>query len=274
MEIADPIRRWAKTSQIMPFDPMNADEFTKRRIPGLQDAYAIANENILSESDLDYWKAMLASSLDEEVVILDDSDDDDDDDDKQMRLAIEMGIIDVSSQIPKSSIPATRAKTQGDRMQAKTAIMQPFDNRLSLPTRRSIERPSGLLTPLTSHPRKPHPFDYHPPIPKRRMSFSSETSDEDAQLPSQKRRRSHVARDIWHDGSSQTSQEALLDNSFQAYFDSNKGVHDEFSSEYLGRSVEPATRGDSKVNVTKKSADVKRQLNMAAADGDVIEGDM
>lgn len=206
MKTANPIRRWAKTSEITPFNPMKADEATKRRIPGLQDAYAIANENILSGSDLDYWKIMLASSLDEEVVVRDD-DDDDDDDDEQMRLAIEMGIIDTSSQVPKSSIfSATRAKAQGENMRAEIAVTHPVDNKPSLPIRRSIGRPSGLLTPMTSQQRKPHPFDYHPPLPKRRKSFSSDTSDDDAPSPSQKRRRNQVGLDLWHDSSSRTSQ--------------------------------------------------------------------
>ena len=272
METADPVRRWAKASEMMPFDPMNADEATKRRIPGLQDAYAIANENNLSGSDLDYWKVMLASSLDEEVVIIDDHDDDDD---ENMQQAIKMGIIDTSCQVPKSSrFSATRAKAQDVNPRAKTATLQPLDNRLSLPICRSVQRPSWLSTPSTSPPRKPHPFDYHPPLPKRRKSFSSDTSDNDTPIPSPKKRRSQVALDLWHDGSSRTSQEAVLDNSFQACFDSDNGVHDDFSSEYLGRSGEPATRDNSRMNIGKESADVERQSNTPAADGDIIEEDM
>lgn len=272
METADPVRRWAKASEMMPFDPMNADEATKRRIPGLQDAYAIANENNLSGSDLDYWKVMLASSLDEEVVIIDDHDDDDD---ENMQQAIKMGIIDTSCQVPKSSrFSATRAKAQDVNPRAKTATLQPLDNRLSLPICRSVQRPSWLSTPSTSPPRKPHPFDYHPPLPKRRKSFSSDTSDNDRPIPSPKKRRSQVALDLWHDGSSRTSQEAVLDNSFQACFDSDNGVHDDFSSDYLERSGEPATRDNSRMNLGKESADVERQSNTPAADGDIIEEDM
>ena len=272
METADPVRRWAKASEMMPFDPMNADEATKRRIPGLQDAYAIANENNLSGSDLDYWKVMLASSLDEEVVIIDDHDDDDD---ENMQRAIEMGIIDTSCQAPKSSrFSATCAKAQDENPRAKTAALQPLDNRLSLPICRSVQRPSWLSTPSTSPPRKPHPFDYHPPLPKRRKSFSSDTSDNDTPIPSPKKRRSQVALDLWHDGSSRTSQEAVLDNSFQACFDSDNGVHDDFSSDYLERSGEPATRDNSGMNIGKESADVESQSNTPAADGDIIEEDM
>jgi hypothetical protein len=270
VKTANPIRRWAKTSEMIPFDLTNVDEDTKQGTPGLQEAYAIANENILSGSDLDYWKVMLASSLDEEVVILDDYDDDDDD--KNMRLAIEMSIIDTSSQVPKSSrFPATRAKAQDENMRAKTAVMQPLENRLSLPICRSVRRSSWLSTPSTSPPRKPHPFDYHPPLPKRRKSFSSDTSDDDAPTPLQKKRRGHLALDVWDDSHSQSPQETFLNSPYQVHFDSDKGGHDNLSSECLGRSAEPPARDQPRTNATNESREVKRQSITPAADGDTIE---
>lgn len=271
METADPVRRWAKTSEMMPFDPMNADEPTKRRIPGLQDAYAIANKNILSEYGLDYWKIMLASSLDDEMVVLDDDDDDDD----EMQLAIKMGIIDTSCQVSKSSrTSATRAKAQDENTRAKTAVMQPLEDKLSLPICRSVQRPLWLSPPSTSPPRKPHPFDYHPPLPKRRKSFSSDTSDYDATTPSQKKRRGHVVLDLLDDSHSQPLQETFLNSPYQVRFDSDKGGRDNLSSECLGRSAEPTARVKPRTNAKNESTEVKRQSITPAADGDTIQEDM
>ena len=165
---ADSFRRWARTSEVIPFDTMNVDETTKRTTPGLKDAYAIANETISSGSDMEYWQVMLASSLDEDVGVTDD------DDDAGLRLAIQESLKDYSPQACSSPwLPPNPIYTDADSEALRTC------GRSSLPTRRPFQQSPSSLVPVPSSKRKPHPSDYHPPPLKRSESLLSSGSDDD-----------------------------------------------------------------------------------------------
>ena len=176
-----------------PFDPFAADDSTKRSTPGLEYAYNVAREAEESGPDLDYWKVILASSQDKEIITID-SDDDDWDSDPEMRQAIQMGIIGVSTQKThhQPKLPTSRTKSStvwpdSSPPGAGRFESHPYDSELSLPVRRSVPRPSRLLTPTPSPPGKANASTLPSQFPKRPSTISSAYHDDE--LPSPRRRK-------------------------------------------------------------------------------------
>ncbi len=180
---------------MVPFDPLAANDTIKRSTPGLADAYAVACEAGSSEYDLNYWKAILASSEDRVPIVID-SDEEDWSGDPEMLRAIQMGIIDGGSQKThlRSTPPATHTlqsniKSRPSASLSKGFAFHPYSTGLQLPIRRPVQRSPRPLTSVPSLPSPPDRYSSHNHYsrsPKRPSPPSIKLNDE---LPATLQRR-------------------------------------------------------------------------------------
>ncbi|KAJ8111282.1 hypothetical protein OPT61_g6091 [Boeremia exigua] len=185
--------RWAQISQMIPFDPSTADEHAKRSVPGLSDAYDVACEAENSGFDLDYWKAILASSQEQETMVVD-SDNEDWSHDPEMFQAIQMSILDCGPQktASRSNTPAACSNQATNRsrsatLRAESHAPDPYDSELPLLIRRPVQQIPRILPPAPSSLFKSSLYDDHPRLPKR-LGLSSINADTKSPSSPQRRR--------------------------------------------------------------------------------------
>jgi|SRR5690242_4584362 len=262
---------------MIPFDPSVADEATKRSTPGLQNAYKLAHEAEECAYDLDYWQAILASTQPEVI----DSDSEDWSNDPEMLEAIQLSLLEDTSQKPRQQPSKYTGAQFGLRninpysssQKAKSFLLHSTDSKPSSPNSGAPGDPKPP-TPTTSQSKAYTGFRQIHPFTKRPSPPSPSASDNKSPMLPQEKKHKGQFEGFRRGEPLRISPQRSYNLPSPAYGISSKDTQQLSTSTYVPSQALPISRTAARPGLNAKQIFQQHGLNVSASvapDRDIIE---